>query len=41
MINLKGILMMLAVFNKRFVVILSALVFMLVFMGTLILGAIM
>jgi uncharacterized protein len=41
MINLKGILMMLAVFKTRFVVILSALVFMLVFMGTLILGAIM
>lgn len=41
MINLKGILMMLAVFKTRFVVILSALVFVLVFLGTLVLGAVM
>jgi uncharacterized protein len=41
MINLKGILMMLAVFKTRFVVILSALVFVLVFVGTLVLGAVM
>jgi uncharacterized protein len=41
MINLKGILMMLAVFKTRFVVVLSVLVFVLVFVGTLVLGAVM
>ncbi|MFF2877053.1 permease [Gottfriedia sp. NPDC057991] len=40
MINIKGILMMLAVFRSRFVLLLSTLVFILVFIGTLVLQSI-
>ena len=41
MINIKGILMMLAVFRTRFVIILSILVFIFVFVGTLVLQSIL
>ncbi|PFM82186.1 hypothetical protein COJ46_06690 [Bacillus sp. AFS077874] len=40
MINIKGILMMLAVFRSRFVLLLSTLVFIFVFIGTLVLQSI-
>ncbi|WP_286163920.1 permease [Bacillus sp. AFS088145] len=40
MINIKGVLMMLAVFRSRFVLLLSTLVFIFVFIGTLVLQSI-
>jgi uncharacterized membrane protein YraQ (UPF0718 family) len=40
MINIKGILMMLAVFRSRFVLLLSTIVFIFVFIGTLVLQSI-